>query len=83
MATERRDDIEAAIVQHLRASDEPVREAYLYERVNGDGLGTDPAEFLAALMRLETEGHVHLDPARDDTQHDPEPFQPRFWRVVS
>ena len=38
-------------------------------------------EFITVLMRLETQGHVHVDPVHDD-RPDPEPFAPRFWRVT-
>jgi hypothetical protein len=30
---------------------------------------------------METEGHVHMDPVHDELR-DPEPFEPRFWRIV-
>lgn len=73
--------IAAAIEEHLRASGEPVREAYLYERVRGDDVDASPEEFLGALLRLETEGHVHMDPVHDEREDRP-PFQPRFWRIV-
>ena len=73
--------LHAVIIKHLRASGEPVREAYLYERVGPQSSGS-PEHFVDALLRLEVEGHVHLDPARDDSVHDPAPFQPRYWRIV-
>jgi hypothetical protein len=73
--------LHAVIIEHLRASGEPVREAHLYERVGADAAGS-PQHFVDALLRLEVEGHLHLDPARDDSIHDPDPFQPRYWRVV-
>ncbi len=73
--------LHAAITEHLRASGEPVREAYLYERVGGESAGS-PEHFVDALLRLEVEGHVHLDSARDDSIRDPAPFQPRYWRIA-
>lgn len=81
MGTERRHEIEAAIERHLRASGEPVREAFLYERVKGDGIDVAPDDFVAVLVRLEVEGHVHMDPVHDEVR-DPEPFAPRFWRII-
>lgn len=73
--------VEAEITKHLRASREPVREAFLYERVRSDGVDVGGEEFIAILLRLETQGHVHMDPVHDD-RRDPEPFEPRFWRIV-
>jgi len=81
MADDRLQQIEAAIEGHLRASGEPVREAFLYERVRGDGIDLPGEEFIAVLMRLETEGHLHMDPAHDE-HRDPAPFAPRFWRII-
>ena len=81
MGTERRHEIEAAIERHLRASGEPVREAFLYERVSADGIAVAPDDFVAVLVRLEVEGHVHMDPVHDEVR-DPEPFAPRFWRII-
>lgn len=81
MARERVNQIEDAVLRHLRASGEPVREAHLFERVRADGVDVDGEGFIAVLMRMEVEGHVHVDPARDEVA-DPAPFQPRFWRVI-
>lgn len=78
---DRVNQIEDAVLRHLRASGEPVREAFLFERVRADGMDVDGDGFIAVLMRMEVEGHVHVDPARDEV-HDPAPFQPRFWRVI-
>ena len=72
--------LHAAIIAHLRSAGEPVREAYLYERVGGASTAT-PELFLGALVRLEVEGHVHVDPVHDEV-NDPAPFQPRFWRII-
>jgi hypothetical protein len=81
MAAEQQKSIENAVMRHLRASGEPVREAFLYERVRADGVDADGAEFVAVLMRMEVKGHIHVDTARDEVR-DPAPFQPRFWRVI-
>lgn len=78
---DRVNQIEDAVLRHLRASGEPVREAYLFERVRADGVDVDGEGFIAVLMRMEVEGHVHVDSARDELR-DPAPFQPRFWRVI-
>lgn len=81
MPDERVNQIEHAALAHLRAAGEPVREAFLYERVRADGVQVAGDDFIAVMMRLEVEGHVHVDPARDQVR-DPAPFQPRFWRVI-
>jgi hypothetical protein len=72
--------LHADILDHLRSSGEPVREAYLYERICAD-LAVGPQTFVDALVRLEVEGHLHVDPVHDEVR-DPAPFQPRFWRIV-
>ncbi len=82
MSDERRRRIEDSIAGHLRAAGEPVREAFLYERVQADGLDVAGEDFIAVLLRLEVEGHVHLDPVRDERVPDPPPFEPRFWRII-
>jgi hypothetical protein len=82
MASERLNQVERAITRHLRASGEPVREAFLYERVRGDGVEVSGDEFIAVLVRLEVEGHLRVDPVHDDQHTDPEPFEPRYWRVM-
>lgn len=74
------DALHATIIDHLRASGEPVREAFLYERVGGADVAT-PQHFIDALLRLEVEGHLHMDPVHDE-RRDPPPFQPRYWRAV-
>lgn len=74
--------LDLRIMESLRAAREPLRESVLYERVNGrEAVGADL--FLAALERLATLGHVRVSVEHDrPLQHDPEPFQPRYWRVV-
>ena len=81
MSDERLQQTEASITAHLRASGEPVREAFLFERVRGDGVDIAADGFIAVLLRLEVEGHLHMDPVHDQVR-DPEPFEPRFWRIV-
>jgi hypothetical protein len=81
MGTERSDEVQAAIERHLRASGEPVREAFLYERVRSDGVDIGGDDFIALLLRLEVQGHVHMDPVHDEVR-DPAPFEPRFWRII-
>jgi hypothetical protein len=72
--------LHAAILDHLRSAGEPVREAFLFERIGGSDLAT-PDLYLAALVRLEVDGRVHVDPVHDEVK-DPAPFQPRFWRII-
>lgn len=74
--------LEDAILETLRRAGEPVREAALYERVRSAGLDATPERFLAATSRLETLGHLHLTVEHDRPAHDPEPFEPRYLRVV-
>jgi hypothetical protein len=74
--------LETAILEALRRAGEPVREAVLYERVRSQELGASPEHFLAAVARLETLGHLHLTVDHDTPAHDPEPFEPRYLRVV-
>jgi hypothetical protein len=73
---------EAATLSHLRAAGEPVREAFLFERVHSDVPGLQGEQFISVLLRLEVEGHVRVDTVRDDALPDPEPFAPRYWRVT-
>lgn len=74
--------LELRIVTAIRAAREPLRESVLYERVNSRE-AVDAELFLAALEKLATMGHVRVTVEHDrPLQHDPEPFQPRFWRVV-
>ncbi|MFM8826392.1 MAG: hypothetical protein ACKORG_06785 [Actinomycetota bacterium] len=81
MGTARSDEVQAAIERHLRASGEPVREAFLYERVRSDGVDIGGDDFIALLLRLEVQGHMHMDPVHDEVR-DPAPFEPRFWRII-
>lgn len=73
----------AVALEVLRDSGEPVREAALYERVLVRGVDVAPAAFIAVLERLAAEGHVRVSFEHDSTARDPEPFEPRFWTVVS
>ena len=74
--------LETEILEALRRAGEPVREAALYERVVAAGIAATPEHFLAATARLETLGHLHLTVEHDRVGHDPEPFEPRYLRVV-
>ena len=74
--------LENAILEALRRAGEPVREAVLFERVRGGGIEVAPEPFLAEVARLETLGHVHLTVDHDTPARDPEPFEPRYLRVV-
>lgn len=74
--------LESAILDALRRAGEPVREAVLFERVRGGGIDVDPEPFLAEVARLETLGHLHLTVDHDTPARDPEPFEPRYLRVV-
>ncbi len=73
--------LHAAILDHLRASGEPVREASLYARIAVARVPT-PDHFVAVLVFLEVEGRVHVHPVHDEVK-DPAPFQPRFWRIAT
>ncbi len=76
-------DPEATLLDALRRAGEPVREAVLHERVVARGAELAPEETVALLERLAAEGHLRVSVAHDDRPvHDPEPFEPRLWRVV-
>ena len=74
--------LESAIMETLRLAGEPVREAVLFERVLGSGHATEPEAFLAEVARLETLGHLHVTFDHETPPHDPEPFEPRYLRVI-
>ena len=74
--------LETEILEALRRAGEPVREAALYERVIAAGLDATPEHFLAATARLETLGYLQLSFDHETPAHDPEPFEPRYLRVV-
>lgn len=75
-------DLENAIMTALRRAGEPVREAVLFERVTEGGHATDPESFLGEVARLETLGHLHVAFDHETPAQDPEPFEPRYLRVV-
>ena len=75
-------DLENAIMETLRRAGEPVREAVLFERVTVGGHPTDPESFLAEVARLETLGHLHVAFDHETPARDPEPFEPRYLRVI-
>jgi anti-sigma regulatory factor (Ser/Thr protein kinase) len=67
---------------HLRRSHEPVREAVLYERVHRDAPTLTPRELIAVLERLASTGHLQMTVDDELPARDPEPFEPRSWRVL-
>lgn len=75
--------LESCVLEHLRASHEPLREFSLYDRVAAD-LGADvtPDRFITAMERLMTTGRVHVIADTDAFRPDPAPFQPRYYRLV-
>jgi hypothetical protein len=77
------DTVASSVMQHLRASGTPVRESVLYERVVRDAPSApSPDEFLARLEHLMVEGHVGVTVEHDMPGHDPEPFGPRYYRLL-
>ena len=75
--------VESCVLEHLRASHEPVREFSLYDRVAADlGAQVTPDRFIDALERLMTTGRVHVIADTDAVRPDPAPFQPRYYRLV-
>lgn len=80
---DREDAVAHAAEGHLRHSGEPVREAVLFERVRGDVPDLAPEELLGALEGLAARGRLHVTVEHDWPARDPEPFEPRFWRVVA
>ena len=66
----------------LRRAGEPVREAVLYERAHARLPDLTPSELLEVLEALAVRGNVNVTVERDLPAHDPEPFEPRFWRVI-
>jgi hypothetical protein len=76
-------DLETLALNHLRDSHEPVREFALYDRVAADTAGdVTPDAFVDAMERLMTAGRVHVIADRDSSRNDPDPFQPRYYRLV-
>jgi hypothetical protein len=76
-------ELETLALSHLRTSHEPVREFALYDRVAADADGSvSPHAFVDAMERLMTAGRVHVIADRDSFRPDPDPFQPRYYRLV-
>lgn len=75
-------ELEEGILDALRRAGEPVREAWLYERVVAAGIDASPEEFLTAAARLETLGNLHWAFDHETPGQDPDPFQPRYLRLV-
>jgi hypothetical protein len=78
---EREDAVGRAVEEHLRRAGEPVREAVLYERVRTEVPELVPEELIGVLEGLAARGRLHVTVEHDLPAHDPEPFEPRFWRV--
>jgi hypothetical protein len=77
------EDLERAVLEHLRGANEPVREFALYDRVAADlGQAVTPDLFIDAMERLMTAGRVHVIADRDAFRPDPAPFQPRYYRLM-
>ena len=69
----------------LRRAGGPVREVVLYERARAEIIDLVPEELIGVLEALAARGrlvalHAHVQAAAG---RDPEPFQPRFWRVTA
>jgi hypothetical protein len=80
---EREGAVAHAAEEHLRRAREPVREVVLYERVRGDVPDLAPEELIGVLEALAARGRVHVTVEHDWPARDPEPFEPRFWRVTA
>ena len=80
---ERDDAVAQAVEAHLRRAGEPVREAVLYERVRGDVPDLVPEELVGVLEGLAARGRLHVTVEHDWPARDPDPFEPRFWRVTA
>ena len=79
-----RDDAVAHVVErHLRSAGGPVREVVLYERTRAEVPDLVPEELIGVLEALAARGRLHVSVERDQAARDPEPFQPRFWRVTA
>jgi hypothetical protein len=76
-------ELETLALNHLRESQEPLREFALYDRVAADAAGdVTPDAFVNTMERLMTAGRVHVIADRDSSLSDPDPFQPRYYRLV-
>jgi hypothetical protein len=78
---EREDAVAHAAEEHLRRAREPVREVVLYERVRTEVPDLVPDELIGVLEGLAARRRLHVTVERDLPARDPEPFEPRFWRV--
>jgi hypothetical protein len=72
-----------AVEELLRRAGEPVREVVLYERARGEVPDLVPEELIGVLEALAARGRVHVTVEHDWPARDPEPFEPRFWRVTA
>lgn len=79
-----RDAAVARVIEDLlRRAGEPVREAVVYERARARVADLAPEELIGVLEALAQRGRVHMTVERDLPSRDPEPFEPRFWRVTA
>ena len=81
--TERDAAVAHTVEELLRRAGGPVREAVLYERARGRIADLGPEELIGVLEALATRGRLHVAVEHDLPAHDPEPFEPRFWRVTA
>ena len=79
---ERDDAVGHVVKELLRRAGEPVREAVLYERVRAKVPDLVPEELIGVLEALAARGRLHVAVERDLPTRDPEPFEPRFWRIT-
>ena len=76
-------DLESLALTHLRAANAPIREFALYDRVAADvGDHVSPEAFVDAMEHLMTDGRVHVIIDHESTRPDPEPFSPRYYRLL-
>ncbi len=74
--------LEDAVLDALRAANEPVREAVLYERVLSRGAEATPEGFIGLLERLSAGGRLKVSVDHDAREGADGAFEPRLWRVV-
>lgn len=74
-----------AILDALRAAGEPVREVALFARATAqiDRTAPNPEHFLDTAAHLAAEGRIAVTIERDVRSSDPEPFEARYYRLIS
>lgn len=75
-------EIEREVLDALRRAREPVREAFLYERLRASGIAIDAERFIAIAERLAVLGHLLMVPEHDLPSRDPPPFEPRYYHLI-